>query len=429
MRPTKLGVHHMLGGGDTRRWTAVATGLVCVGDYGAALEAPAGVHVLGRALDDGKLWGQGFDMNRHCLQEGRSAHDMARYFFEYVLREPIARNPKINRWLGPNEQIFIWSQEYETPGHPQYDPARAAQLQADRERVMRWYSVFLYALARLLWFEGKRLVFGNWSYGHPHKEWNLWRFYTPALQAGRDYGAWHADHAYGPHDEDHALRYRWNYREFARLGYPDITVALTECGAEDAGGMKPWRVQYGGDVHAYFNRWVKPFALALEDDDYVALAALFTCGRGGEAWADYEVTGTGLVDLVVDWCERRDPLPPLGEQELSQMTPEELQAVAASSQIIETEAGKIKAIAQKYLAPAPWWHALPEGLIHPARRLKVPPAPIQIYQASGQPFNPPKLRQNGMDVTERRGNLLRVWDAAEPAPDWYVRAEDVQPDA
>jgi hypothetical protein len=428
MRKTRLGVHHMQGGADTREWSQVATAILCVEDFGPALEVPPGTHRLGRVLDDGRLWGGGFDMNRHCLVEHKPALDMARAYYEFVLRDASERNPQITHWLGPNENVFIWSASIETPGSPNYNEQGAELLQADREEVMRWCADFIYELARILWWAGKRLVFGNWSWGHPHEDWNLWPHYVKALQACRDWGAVHACHAYGPHDEQHALRYRADHRVFTQLGYPGTPIALTECGAENAGGMLPWRKQYGSDPQRYFDEWLVPFALALEDDDYVFMAALFSSGRAGNpAWEDYDVTGFGLARRMADWSMGREPLGDL----MAEMTQEDLQMVDAASAVIETEAAKIRAIAAKYLAPPPWWQAWPEGTYAlPGRALAIPNRVMTFYHGDGVPFNPQPITKAvnwTMWVVERRGNLLNVFDQAGTANDWWVRAEDVSP--
>lgn len=418
MRRTKLVPHHMLGGAETDGWLPVCVGLKCVEDFGPSLKARAlGLPVVGRVLDDGKLDGQGFDFNRHALREFRNPADWAAMYVATVLEPAMQANPQIEWWSGPNEQNF------ERDDREATDPVLAATMQASRERVMRWYGEFCWHLARLLAWRGKRAVIGGWAVGNPLKEHNLWPHWTRALQACRDWRAILERHEYGLLDGFHSLRYRWDNARFSELGYPALPVIISECGGDDVPGSGPHRAFYG-TAQRFWDELLRPYALALEQDDYVLFACVFTSGQGGGgSWPGFDITGWGLTQKVVDWASSRDPLPPIGDDEMANMTPEEVQTIADSSAAIQDHAGKIRTIAAKYLpAPEPpkWWET------------KVPPYQVQAPTAALGLFAAPDgvllrtiMDGRTMDVFERQGGWLRV--TRGPATIFWVRAAEVTP--
>jgi hypothetical protein len=366
----KLGPHHLQGGSDTKAWMLLGpTVAKAVGDLGVLSEAPAGVLRVGRMTDDGQLDGQGFDANRYAGTVEPVV--MAAQYTAWLTRF-IDTNPWVDVWEGPNEQVIT-------------APAS-----------MAWYGAFLYEFARLVKAKGKRAGLGGWAVGNPRRELNLWPHYVWALQAVRDHGAILTRHEYGPLDGANSLRYRADNAEFTRLGYPDLPVIISECGADDAGGMTRWRNFYHGDLDRYWNELLRPYAQALRRDAYCLGATVFTVG-GGDAWHGFDVDRTGLVDRLRDYVQA----PP---DDLDVETPTPGPAAA-------------------------WWEAWPAGEITPMRQLKAPNRRLEFFHADGTAFTPAKTVHVTwvMDVNERQGGLLRVFDQTGTDNDWYVRAEEVEP--
>ena len=121
----KLGPHHQKGSADSARWLQHTTVAKAVGDLGVLLSAPGDCLTVGRLVDDGLLWGQGFDANRY-VADGAQPVALAHAYFEFVLAEKIRLNPWVRVWEGPNEQII------------------------EQSHVMGWYAVFWQELARLI---------------------------------------------------------------------------------------------------------------------------------------------------------------------------------------------------------------------------------------------------------------------------------------
>jgi lysozyme len=302
MAQSKLGPHHMLGGGaDTERWLALApTVAKFVGDYGIAAAAATGTLTIGRVVDDGMLDNQGFDVNRI-----RHSHPVAQvaaaWYFDAVIRPKIATDPHIKAWEGPNEQ------------HP------------GDENVHLWYSEFCYWLAHYIRGAARIPVVGSFAVGTP--DLGAWRHYGLLAQGVRAFAGLLAIHEYGPLDGSHALRYRAVSRELARIGYSGIRMVITECGGDYAGGHTPFRGDYwGGDVGRYYREWCAPYAAEIAQDEYVVGATLFTVGDGAGAWPLFDVNGTGLVDLIS--AGDTEPPPQTGDDELSAELRTQLTALA-----------------------------------------------------------------------------------------------------
>ena len=277
---TKLGPHHLLGGRDTIPWMQANPSVVkAVGDLGVLQFAPEGTLRLGRMADDGQLDGGGFDANRFATQI--SPMEMAQKYMTWL--EPyINLNPWVDIWEGPNEQVI------ENPS------------------IMAWYGAFLHEFARLMKFKGKRAGLGGWAVGNPKRELNLWPHYTRALQAVLDYNAVLTRHEYGPLDGFNSLRYRYDNAQFSMLGYGNLPVIISECGADDAGGMTRWKTYYNGNINRYWSELLQPYSLAMEQDSYCLGGTVFTVG-GGANWSGFDVDRTGLVDLVINFAENHVP--------------------------------------------------------------------------------------------------------------------------
>jgi hypothetical protein len=300
---TKLGIHHQSGGGDTARWVREArpSVLKMVGDFGPQFDGLPGTLVLGRMVDDGALNGQGFDMNRQSRTQ--TAAQAADEYVEF-LRDYIRLNPLVSIWEGPNEQAFEYHLQEAT------DSAFASAMSYTRLRTMQWYAEFLYLFAQKLSTLGKRAALGGWAVGNP--AFGLWGAYSKALQATKDFNAVLTRHEYGPLNGNLSLRYRQDQVDFSLLGYHNVPVIISECGADNVQGSGPWKTFYNNDVSRYWNELLLPYTKEIEKDDYVIGATVFT--SGGANWRDFDITGSGLVDLVVGYANRTvvnpSPVPP-----------------------------------------------------------------------------------------------------------------------
>lgn len=161
---------------------------------------------------------------------------------------------------------------------------------------MQWFAAFLAEAARIL-RETYNVtpVLGNWSAGNPLRELNLWQYYTPVLEAVHRYGAILGRHSYGPLDEYYGLRHRYDNKVFTERGYPNLPVAITECGADSVtapdGPNQPWKSYYGSDANAYGDYLVKLEAALREDAAYCLGGTVFTYGMG---WDPHNINGTNI---------------------------------------------------------------------------------------------------------------------------------------
>ena len=271
----KLGPHSLIEMGDTVAWCTLRPTVVklCF-DFAPAPLIPPGITVIGRPMEN-------FIGAAHPLGQGDPTAlgaEMAETIYA-----PLARAwPRIDVWEASNE------------------------VNPDDLFQMQWYARFLAAFAERVHAWGKRAAIGSFATGTPQLE--LWPAYVPALKACRDYGALHARHCYGPLDVWHSFRYRQDQAIFSGLGYCP-QVVITECG-EDAPDP-PWRRKFGNDIQAYYQQWLKPFTLGVNQDPYVLGATVFTVGDGhAQAWHAFDVSGTGLIEIL-----RTDPDIQLKESE------------------------------------------------------------------------------------------------------------------
>lgn len=238
---------------------------------------------MGRHDDPGypQFGAQKFDVNR--LYTNTPPMEAARLLVE-AIQPHIDANPRIGVWSGPIEQ------------HPENDAA------------MAWYGAFSYEFARLIWLQGKRAAVGGWATGTP--DYALWDNWTLGLLASRKFRAYQSLHRYGPPyrldanrratampDLDNGLRYRTDMRHWRAMGFGDVEVLLEECGADDAGGEHCWK-RYFDSLDHYWTAHLRPLALAVQQDDYVKLAAVFTCAGEG-AWDCFNLNGTDIVERYV----------------------------------------------------------------------------------------------------------------------------------
>lgn len=290
---------------------------------------------------------------------------------------------------------------------------------------MRWYSVFSYHLAKELFYRGKRAVIGGWAVGNPLKEHHLWPDWQLALQACRDWNAVQERHSYGRPDEDYLLRHRYDNRVWTSMGFPALPVIISECGGDgvpDSGTPKG----FYKTPERFWNECLLPLAQALDEDDYVLMANVFTVGDGGgdqSPWKNFNIDGWGILPLVRSFALSRNPEEPDTEEEIN-VTPEDLDRFTRNTLLIQTLSAENATLLQKY--EVPWWSSIPEGVtLSPDRQLAPLSQPIEILKVDGTSFNPPIHRQNNMTFSMRVGKLLRVY-LPPVGPSWWVRVEDVQ---
>ena len=281
---SKLVPNHQIGGGKVSApWLRLSVGGALVGDFGIVVEAPPTARVMARYdAAFAEFDGQTFDANRLAYSMPPKEAS-ARWYA--AIRNQINLNPKVRYWSSPIEQII------------------------KTDRVMAWYGDFCKEFARLVYTNhpGRAAALGGWATGTP--EFGLWDNWTEALHACRIYDAVISLHRYGPpfildgnkHATSHpdlynGLRYRQDYEAFARLGYPDVKIVLEECGADDAGGETRWK-NFFPNFEAYWNDHLRPLALAIEEDDYLLYASVFTCmGPGG--WDGFNLIDTNVAERI-----------------------------------------------------------------------------------------------------------------------------------
>ena len=400
MARLKLGPHHMLGGGDTERWLAtMPTVAFFTDDFGAALSARTETLTVGRRVDDGLLDGQGFDPNR--IRHEKIPQQAAEWYFDTIIAPKIATDPHIRAWKGPNEP------------HPESDPISP-------DASHQWYSEFCYWLASFIRGAGRVPVVGGFSVGTPPL--SAWIHYGLLAQGVLAFGGYLELHEYGPLDGGHALRYRKVEQEFAALGYPRLPMVIGESGGDFVGGHTPFKGSYwGGDEFRYWNEWCLPYETALQADDYVLGAVLFTSGDGGGAWPLFDVTGSGLIHHVELRAREltAQPDPPQTGDEMKYMI-----------EVPDTfSAGDIRAALGTNLldfyavipvAPPPaWWEVEPLPFVAVARTL-----PLTTYVApGGAVFDVRPGATYDLNVTARETAAGEGWLQVAPKPLWCKAAD------
>lgn len=286
----KLGPH-VMSGGVPNDWLALG---VTVVKWHAAIPADgprAGVLTIGRPAHY-----EGFSPN------GTDATIAAGWYVNNVLDKAMFESPWIQFWESPNEPG--WNDEWDA---------------LTKRGIMQWYAEYLSEFARLLQARGKRAVLGNWSVGQP--SFDGWQYYGPVLEATRKYNAVLGRHSYAWLNESLGLRHRADQAEFSKLGYRNVPLVITECGAENTHGMKKWREEYANDFPRYFREWIAPFEREIRKDPYVLGATLYTVGTGGSNdWVKDDVSGTPIVEMLTELS--REPWPPTSEPPRPPPTPQ-----------------------------------------------------------------------------------------------------------
>jgi len=362
--------------------------------------------MIGRVVEE--EFGIAERMGNDAATGGTIAVEYARSYFARYLEKPIHDQPAINAWEGPNEPT------------------------AQSADGMRWYADFLYELARLIRAVGKTAVIGGWSVGSP--DYPYWSYYGRALLAVRDHGAVLSRHSYAGPDQSTwpflLLRHRRDNEIFTAMGYPDLPVVLTECGADDAPFGNPpgkaWKDLYGTDGARYAREILVPLELELRKDDYVIGATLFTYGPASW-WARHNVDGAGVTDALL-------ALPAPEEDEVD--TKSLIAAIEAHrlgvmddlTNVINHGVEMGKLVEQlSHLPdeppPVPWWELLQEPLpgapkakIYAVKDHRSMSATVPVYK-SGAADKPPSFLDTDTRV-KKPGESVEVWHAVVPGSKW-----------
>jgi hypothetical protein len=183
--------------------------------------------------------------------------------------------PRVDIWEGLNE-VGI------TPEQPDF---------------MKRYADFCIEFARLMLLNGRKAGIGAWATGTP-RSLDQWQYWIKALQTCENYGAQFTRHNYGPLDEYLGLRHRADRKKWNDLNLGFIPMLITEFGADLCGvpGWGAWK-SMGWTIEQYYDQLIKPFILAINQDQYVTGAHIFTLnGSGG--WNEYDIAHSGLLQLL-----------------------------------------------------------------------------------------------------------------------------------
>ena len=167
--------------------------------------------------------------------------------------------------------------------------------------AMSRYAVFEAERTRRLANRGYKAALGSFAVGNPtNLSW--WQQFTPALEAGRQYGACLALHQYdwpvflAPDADWYTLRHRKVYTGEPSHNWPGlpshlrlpliITETGLDVGARRPGNIQGWRDaldpdQYLGELAAYSQK--------LEADRYLLGAAIFCCGNLSGKWIGFDI--------------------------------------------------------------------------------------------------------------------------------------------
>ncbi len=307
---TKLGLHILRSAPDILDYMEARPAVVkFVGEWGMAQDAPEGVLVIGRKVQDYEAQGQ--------YREKKAPIEAAQKFFKDQL-ETYQSNPHIKYWESHNEPV--WGSEEE----------------------MGWYAQFEMEFMRLMAEQGLKCVIGNFATGSPRLE--LWPAFLPALRAAKEYEAILGLHEYGcpwmwwmtgKHQMDPnadegdegwtTLRYRKVYRQhLIPNGLGDIPLLINECGIDPLVNPKPPGGEYGTwkqlgsfwterdnepDKDDYYFRQLVWYDKELQKDDYVVGATIFTFGSFGRPWSDFDVAGTPVAKKLIAYTKENPGKP------------------------------------------------------------------------------------------------------------------------
>ncbi len=284
---TKLGPHLLLHGDpDATKWIQNARpSIVKLVDTGIPGEF---INQADQTIWIGRKGENVFDPNNPA--GGGFSDDPVEAAQQYITRfldQAIRLEPLIQCWELNNEPVIT-------------DPSR-----------MAWFARFLARGAQILRETyNKTAVLGCWSVGNP--DFPLWAQYGPALEAARRYGALLGRHSYAGPDQSTwsflLLRHREDNIRFTTLGFPDMPLVITECGADfvpfgNPQG-KPWHELYGDDAQRYVDEILSPFEAELLRDSYVLGATVFTYGHN---WEHHTLNGRDAGQRIAARVGGRTP--------------------------------------------------------------------------------------------------------------------------
>ena len=317
----KAGIQVLRNAAGVEEAILVAAVTKLVGDWGLQ---PNGL-VIGRVFNDG------MDAKKYYI-EGWTPQGAAQSFVDNQL--PVYEaNPHIVYWEGDNEQ------------------------QWDLSESMAWYAEYEIERMKIMDALGLKCVIGNFSTGKPDHD--LWEYFLPACQVGRDYEAILGLHEYScpwiwwmtgewqkESDEDvgrygyTTLRYRRVYDEWLIPADAVVPLIVTEFGIDPGVGPAPegcepatwkglhdwWLAHQNGytwpdgtykehpapyssdDAEYYVNQCIW-YDQEMQQDFYAVGWTLFTWGSFGEPWESFDVAGTPVADLLIAYMQSNPPAP------------------------------------------------------------------------------------------------------------------------
>lgn len=302
----KIGPHIIRDTPTVQQWVdARPIVLKLVGNWGIAERVPSETLIIGR-----QVWNQipGIfsdppeEVANWLVDHQRSLYDM---------------HPRIEYWEGPNEKDV---------GGPEQ---------------MRWLAELEAERVRLLASMGLKSVVFNFSTGQP--ELDLWQHAEAALEALDQHGGLIGLHEYStpimqaltgdlqPSDGDPlpdagwlTLRYRLVHERLEAMGFGHLKMVITECGLDRIGEsllidpdasngawrdhVDYWASQGHPDAEKYYGEQLLWYEKELRKDDYMVGATVFTEGHYGDDFANFDVAGTKVVDMLtsIDLSEEPD---------------------------------------------------------------------------------------------------------------------------
>ena len=295
-RAGKIGPHIIRDTPTVKQWVeARPTVLKLVGDWGIGERVPSETLIIGRKVQN-EIPGLFSD----------SPEKVARWLVDQQ-RSLYERHPYIQYWEGPNEKDV---------GTPEQ---------------MRWMAALEVERVRLLAEMGLKAVIFNFSTGQPTLD--LWQHSATALEAIDQHDGLLGLHEYStpimqaltgdvqppggdplPNAGWLTLRYRLVHDRLQAMGFGHIKMVITECGLDHIGEnllidpdasngawrdhIDYWAEQGHPDPETYYGEQLLWYEQELQKDDYMIGATVFTEGHYGDGFAEFDVAGTKVVDML-----------------------------------------------------------------------------------------------------------------------------------
>ena len=304
----KIGPHIIRDTSTVQKWIdARPTVLKLVGNWGIAKRVPSEILVIGR-----QVWNQIPGIFSDPPEK------VANWLVDHQ-RSLYEMHPDIRYWEGPNEK------DVGNPGQ------------------MRWLAEMEAERVRLLANMGLKAVTFNFSTGQPKLD--MWQHATAALEAIDQHDGLIGLHEYStpimqaltgdlqPEGGDPqpgagwlTLRYRLVHERLEAMGFGHLKMVITECGLDTIGDsllidsnasngawrdhVDYWASQGHTDAEAYYGEQLLWYEEELRKDDYVVGATVFTEGHYGEDFANFDVAGTKVVDMLTSIDLAEEPEEP-----------------------------------------------------------------------------------------------------------------------